>query len=52
MHREWRLPVALALLALLGTVNALQQRAALSGPEADPATVAICPRRRLARAGR
>jgi len=41
MRKHWRLPVVLALLTLLAAVNGLQHRAALSGPAADPATVAI-----------
>ena len=41
MRRYWRFPVVLALLTLLATVSGLQRRAALSGPAAGPATVAV-----------
>lgn len=41
MRRRWRLIALLGLLALLGTVSALQHRAAYSSPAGDPAEVAI-----------
>jgi len=41
MRKNWRLWATLALLTLLGVVSGLQNRAALSGPAAGPATVAI-----------
>ena len=41
MKKHWRLWVTFALLTLLGGVSGLQHRAALSGPAAAPATVAI-----------
>ena len=41
MKRRWKLTVLVGLLALLGGVNALQQRAAYSSPASGPAEVAI-----------
>lgn len=41
MRRCWRFPVVLVFLTLLAAVNGPQRQAALSGPAAGPATVAV-----------
>ena len=41
MKRRWKLITLAGLLALLGTVSALQYEAAYSSPASEPTTVAI-----------